>query len=1210
MSWRIKEGFLVKRGHIVPSFRRRFFSLDGPTLYYTVAPGKEHRGEIDLRGATLNSSDDIGSGNFSFTITESGAPGAAIISEEWGLPGSDRSSGRSGPTPPQESEKSKSSYVRSFFSSSTKAPPSQVSGSGALYLLQAESEAERAAWLDCIGANIKIIAEQKAQTTQKNEILTSSSGSQMSSIRSKSDGTIEDAAFSLPLKDTTGINSSESSSESLLIDSTRKRYQDPSPDDLPSSIKIFTGTWNMAEELPPATFSDWILPGCDIYAISLQECMHVTPFLAVMKTILGPTYLEVHEKIGSSSKVLGFHGHIVIAIFVKDWLVSRGICRLSRTGRGKVALGRNLYLTRAENKGGLAVALPIRLPDANGALNVSSALVFASCHLTSDSKGKTRLLKRNRDAKKMMQGLGLDINSANVERAKKQAGSQIADMESKAAAADIVTSTNYNSTVSQSVSQSQTQTQLLIPTTSASVHGRASRIAAMGASRGVAINISGLTKDVINPNKDVSDPNALDAGDLIGAAGDDAEYIDVINTADIVAGDDAEADNAEDEDDVDDDIDDALVTPQQILTPVAFNFSEEGKGGSDVIIGRSGAIPIASSVIQTSPVGGNNVDSSITGFSSLGPNTSSNGRQTPQNEPDIGLPIGSQSPDELSGVSTMSTNTNSLSSGSVTNASESAVSRIKNPLGIFPGNAYTFISGDFNYRLDCSLEESLQAIVSAGIASSKARSPGSLEASLEVTRSWQRLLRSDQMLKEMAGNEKGERIFNGFFEPPVEFPPSYRRIKSENPLLVRSRGDLMDLQKVNDAYATFVHKKGGSEVIISRRSNSISSKDESTSTLLIQETSSLPGTPRSSTPGGNSTTELDNSSQLSISLNYQSQRRLSGVTTPVAVGSDDDPESLKKSQLRVPSYTDRCLSRSPLLAGVKVSEASFSAALKARRQKSSEKRDSDSVMGDVSSTTITTGSDLDDLSSTSLKRKGSEVVFVGGPSKSLQQSQVDDQSNSSAGRDAGETVSRMFVPLPPLRCLYYDSCDTVSNSDHAPITAIWDLSLRSGTNDILHNSLNSITGPPPFPMSVPSPLQLFSRQQRSGRDTPATDESLSRPQSRLNLSEAAKEGESPLASINKIQTSTDSIPIVTVRLLKPSEPLFDSQRNQNIADSLLVAPSILSMLQSEAKAADAADAAALRRKRINSGIGAASVQRIVDAGLAAPPAGVVGDLTE
>jgi hypothetical protein len=465
------------------------------------------------------------------------------------------------------------------------------------------------------------------------------------------------------------------------------------------------------------------------------------------------------------------------------------------------------------------------------------------------------------------------------------------------------------------------------------------------------------------------------------------------------------------------------------------------------------------------------------------------------------------------------------------------------------------------------------------------------------------------MLKEMAGNEKGERIFNGFFEPPVEFPPSYRRIKSENPLLVRSRGDLMDLQKVNDAYATFVHKKGGSEVIISRRSNSISSKDETT---LIQEASSLPGTPRSSTPGGNSTnaTELDNSSQLSISLNYQSQRRLSGVTTPVAVGSDDDPESLKKSQLRVPSYTDRCLARSPLLAGVKVSEVSFSAALKARRQKSSEKRDSDSVLSDVSSTTNTTGSDLDTMTSISLKRKGPEVVFVGGTSKTVQQSQVDDQSNSSAG-DYGETVSRMFVPLPPLRCLYYDSCDTVSNSDHAPITAIWDLSLRSGINDILPSLLNSITVPPPFPMSVPSPLQLFSRQQRSGRDTPATDESLSRPQSRLNLSEAAKEGESPLASINKIQTSTDSIPIATVRLLKPSEPLFDFQRNQKIADSILVAPSILSMLQSEAKAADAADAAALRRKRINSGIGAASVQRIVDAGLAAPPAGVVGEaLTE
>lgn len=1187
MSFRIKEGFLVKRGHIVPSFRRRFFSLDGPTLYYTVAPGKEQRGEIDLRGATLNSSDDGGSGSFSFTITENGAPGAAKISEEWGLPGSDRSSGRSGPAPQQDGEKAKASYMRNFFTTGSKAPPSQISSSGALYLLQAESEAERAAWLDCIGANIKLIAEQKALNDNNNS--GTSPGSLTPSTPIRIDGSAESAAFSsLPFKEAGGYNMKGSSSESSF-DSRILQGQQTS-DDLPSSIKIFTGTWNMAEELPPASFSDWILPGCDIYAISLQECMHVTPFLAVMKSILGPTFLEVHEKIGSSSKVLGFHGHIVITIFVKEWLVSRGVCRLSRTGRGKVALGRNLYLTRAENKGGLAVALPIRLPDANGALNVSSALVFASCHLTSDSKGKTRLPKRNRDSRKLMQGLGLEINPSNIERARKQAGAQIVDIEQKAAAtaAEIVAATQQlQSTIAQPPQLPSTGAGAITGSI-ALAGGRASRIAAMGASKVVANPPSSFKENVVAfpLQKDAPDPNNID--DLIGAAGDDAEYIDVINTAEIAAADDAEADLGEDDDDADDDVDDALVTSQQIVTPVAFSISEGVSGGEEQPP-LSGSIFVPSSTIitptpiSTSTVGGPMTEAMVglqaTGFSSLWSSSSANGRRTPQNELDVGLPMGgSQSPDELSGTGAGS--------------SAEAVSRVKNPLGIFPGNAYTFISGDFNYRLDCSLEESLQAIVSAGMASSKLQST-SPEASLEVSRSWQRLLRSDQMLKEMAGNEKGERIFNGFFEPPVAFPPSYRRIKSDIPLLLRSRGDLLDLQKVNDAYATFVHKKGGSEVIISRRSNSISSKDDSTvATLQGSEPTSLPGTPRSATPGGGATLAAEDSASL---ISNNSQRRLSGPTTPVAIGSEDDPESLKRSQLRVPSYTDRCLTRSPLLAGVKVSEASFAAALRARRQKLTEKRESEASVSESSTVNITITVELEEKAAMLTKKKGSETEE--GPLK-YSQPLVDEQTTDSLG----ENVSRMFVPLPPLRCLYYDSCDTVSNSDHAPIAAIWDLSLRSGSND---SGNTSTLGLFPFSIPVPSPLQLFSRQVRSGRDTPATDESLSRPQSRLNLSEAAKEGDS-VPSSNKAQT-LDSFPLITQRLLKPSEPLFDAQRNQKITDSLLVAPSILALLQAEAKAADAADAAALRRKRINSGIGSAGVQRIVDAGLAAPPLGIVGD---
>ena len=38
------------------------------------------------------------------------------------------------------------------------------------------------------------------------------------------------------------------------------------------------------------------------------------------------------------------------------------MCKLSRVVRGAVPLGRNLVLTRATNKGAVAIALPVRLP--------------------------------------------------------------------------------------------------------------------------------------------------------------------------------------------------------------------------------------------------------------------------------------------------------------------------------------------------------------------------------------------------------------------------------------------------------------------------------------------------------------------------------------------------------------------------------------------------------------------------------------------------------------------------------------------------------------------------------------------------------------------------------------------------------------------------------------------------------------------------------
>lgn len=121
--YKSKEGFLTKRGHIIPSNKRRFFSLQGEKLLYGKVYERVQRGEIILRGATLN----IPSSTLAFSITERGPLKKRFFSGE---------------------------KMTSF-------------STGKVYHLQAETESERALWLECIEVNIKRATELEKQESEK-----------------------------------------------------------------------------------------------------------------------------------------------------------------------------------------------------------------------------------------------------------------------------------------------------------------------------------------------------------------------------------------------------------------------------------------------------------------------------------------------------------------------------------------------------------------------------------------------------------------------------------------------------------------------------------------------------------------------------------------------------------------------------------------------------------------------------------------------------------------------------------------------------------------------------------------------------------------------------------------------------------------------------------------------------------------------------------
>jgi len=141
----------------------------------------------------------------------------------------------------------------------------------------------------------------------------------------------------------------------------------------------------MAEQDCPSNVGEFVKPGYDIYAVGVQECMDLAGLRKRIRHVVGTDFIEMHSHIGKIG--FGYHGYIALIVLVKQWLVMAGICDCSRVVRKSVAMGVNLVVTRATNKGAVLISLPLRLPQADGALGPVTLFHFVTCHLASDKGG-------------------------------------------------------------------------------------------------------------------------------------------------------------------------------------------------------------------------------------------------------------------------------------------------------------------------------------------------------------------------------------------------------------------------------------------------------------------------------------------------------------------------------------------------------------------------------------------------------------------------------------------------------------------------------------------------------------------------------------------------------------------------------------------------------------------------------------------------------
>eukprot|EP00753_Platysulcus_tardus_P014735 PLAT4440.3.p1 GENE.PLAT4440.3~~PLAT4440.3.p1 ORF type:complete len:881 (+),score=463.26 PLAT4440.3:15-2657(+) len=172
-------------------------------------------------------------------------------------------------------------------------------------------------------------------------------------------------------------------------------------DDNRVTVRLFAGTWNLGECDVPLNLADWLQPDQDVYAIGLQECMVVDEMAAELQRLVSQwgKYTMMEHRIGSTAKTFGYHGYIAILLFVRSKMVDDGSF-VSQSVNAEVKRGVDLLVARASNKG--AVGIPFTL--------YGSPFCIVSCHLSSDSSGKSKVHKRNKDAREVVADMVLEID--------------------------------------------------------------------------------------------------------------------------------------------------------------------------------------------------------------------------------------------------------------------------------------------------------------------------------------------------------------------------------------------------------------------------------------------------------------------------------------------------------------------------------------------------------------------------------------------------------------------------------------------------------------------------------------------------------------------------------------------------------------------------------------------------------------------------------
>lgn len=180
----------------------------------------------------------------------------------------------------------------------------------------------------------------------------------------------------------------------------------------PKQYSIFITTLNMGEATLESFYGDvkdWIVAGHDIYAIGLQECIDLAGLRElVLNHLGGPSkYAMYTTSIGSGNTSLGYHGYIALTLYVKQTEIIAGNIYATKPAAEAAATGTDLIITTAQNKGAVGIALHIH----------DTSIGFVTCHLPSDSKGKSKLSKRNASAHAILkqvilasEDLGFDLH--------------------------------------------------------------------------------------------------------------------------------------------------------------------------------------------------------------------------------------------------------------------------------------------------------------------------------------------------------------------------------------------------------------------------------------------------------------------------------------------------------------------------------------------------------------------------------------------------------------------------------------------------------------------------------------------------------------------------------------------------------------------------------------------------------------------------------